>query len=95
MLLGICGFSSFPCVSFLAKESAGVPLLGGGGLGSRGGGGGGGAPVSSFYACSSFPLVLAHRALPTAFHPRYSEKCVEPCQLVCFRCCGESAGCIV
>ena len=53
------------------------------------------APVSSFYACSSFPLVLAHWALPTAFHPRYSEKCVESCQLVCFRCCGESAGCIV
>ena len=84
-------FFSFPCVSFLVKESAGVPLLGGGG----GGGGVCWAPVSSFYACSSFPLVLAHWALPTAFHPRYSEKCAEPCQLVCFRCCGESAGCIV
>ena len=31
MLLGVCAFFSFPCVSFLAKESAGVPLLGGGG----------------------------------------------------------------
>lgn len=30
MLLGVCAFFSFPCVSFLVKESAGVPLLGGG-----------------------------------------------------------------
>ena len=34
MLLGVCAFFSFPCVSFLAKESAGVPLL------RRGGGAG-------------------------------------------------------
>ena len=33
MLLGVCAFFSFPCVSFLAKEAAGVPLLGGGGAG--------------------------------------------------------------
>lgn len=33
MLLGVCAFFSFPCVSFLVKESAGVPLLGGGGGG--------------------------------------------------------------
>lgn len=82
MLLCICAFFPFPCVSFPTKESTGVPLPGGW------------PPVSSFYACS-FPLVLAHWALPPALHPRYSEKCAEPCQLVCFRCCDEVAGCIM
>jgi len=59
-----------PYVSFPAKESAGVPLAGDW------------CPVSSFYACSSFPLVLVHWALPPSVHPRYSEKCAELFQLL-------------